>query len=46
MSYEKKASYKYGSEFRVKGSRFNKNETKPPVYKPKRGTLAPLMKEE
>ena len=46
MSYEKKASYKYGSGFRVKGSRFNKNETKPPVYKPKRGTLAPLMKEE
>lgn len=44
MAYEKKP--KYGSGFKVKGSRFNKNEPQPAKYKPKRGTLAPLMKEE
>lgn len=43
MPYEKKT--KYGSEFKVQGSRFKKSEQKP-VYKPKRGKLAPLMKEE
>ena len=41
---EKKA-YKYGSGFKVIGSRTKKTEEKP-VYKPKRGKLAPLMSEE
>lgn len=36
---------KYASGFKVQGSRFKKSEQKP-VYKPKRGTFAPLMKEE
>ena len=44
MPYEKKS--KYGSGFKVQGSRFKKSEAKPPVYKPQRGKLAPLMKEE
>ena len=44
MSYEKKS--KYGSGFKVQGSRFKRSEAKPPVYKPQRGKLAPLMKEE
>ena len=44
MPYEKKS--KYGSGFKVQGSRFKKSEAKPLVYKPKRGKLAPLMKEE
>ena len=43
MPYEKKT--KYASGFKVQGSRFKKSEQKP-VYKPKRGMLAPLMKEE
>lgn len=43
MPYEKRI--KYGSGLKVQGSRFKKSEQKP-VYKPKRGTLAPLMKEE
>ena len=41
---EKKA-YKYGSGFKVIGSRTKKTEEKP-VYKPKRGKLAPLMTEQ
>ena len=41
---EKKA-YKYGSGFKVNGSRTKKTEEKP-VYKPKRGKLAPLMTKE
>ena len=36
---------KYGSGFKVQGSRFKQSETKP-AYKPKRGKLAPLMSEE
>ncbi len=43
MPYEKKT--KYDSGFKVHGSRFKKSEQKP-VYKPKRGMLAPLMNEE
>lgn len=35
----------FGSGFKVQGSRFKKSEQKP-VYKSKRGKLAPLMKEE
>ena len=41
---EKKV-YKYGSGFKVIGSRTKKTEEKP-VYKPKRGKLAPLMTEQ
>ena len=44
MTYEKKP-YKAGLGFKAQGSRFKKSEQKP-VYKPRRGTLAPLMKEE
>ena len=44
MPYEKKS--KYGSGFKVQGSRFKKSEQKPVAYKPKRGKLAPLMTEE
>lgn len=43
MPYEKKT--KYGSGFKVHSSRFKKSEQEL-VYKPKRGTLAPLMTEE
>lgn len=44
MPYEKKS--KYGSGFKVQGSRFKKSEQKPVAYKPKRGKLAPLMSED
>lgn len=40
-----KKPYKSGTGFKAQGSRFMKSEQKP-VYKSKRRTLAPLMKEE
>ena len=40
-----KKPYKSGSGFKAQASRFKKSEQKP-VYRPKRGMLAPLMKEE
>lgn len=43
MPYEKKS--KYGSGFKVQGSRFKKSAQKP-VYNRKHGEVAPLMKEE
>lgn len=43
--YSKAGKSNYGSGFKVQGSRFKKSEQKP-VYKSKRGKLAPLMKEE